>query len=363
MLDVVRGQLREVSMKTIVAMLAVCFALATPRGARADDGEEAKKQEALVLLKEGNKAAQEGDHALALEKFEQAYEKYASPNLLINIGTTLAHLGRHAEAADTYERFLADPKAEASKKAAVQSQLALLEQRIARIRVELSEPGARLTLDGGRSVGGGGVREIVRVDPGSHTLVATKEGFREASATVSVKAGQVEIVEMRLERIEKPREREPAPDAADAGLDSGAGDDAAVIEKAAPAARGGIGGVVRVAVDVGGPDAAAVVGGAYGIGNRLCLHLAAILGGNQGVYADGVLSLTTGRLRPTLTLGVPVFFIDGARPAVRAAGGIAWELTSSVELTLDLGVEYFLSIPDDYEKTLFVPSMGVQARL
>ena len=61
---------------------------------RADDASE---REGRALFDKGNQRIKEGDFAGALEAFQSAYAKYPNVKILLNIGTTLRHLGRNVE--------------------------------------------------------------------------------------------------------------------------------------------------------------------------------------------------------------------------------------------------------------------------
>ena len=48
----------------------------------------------------------DGDDAVALSRFQEAYRLAEQPGLLVNIGRVLARMGRHDEAIETLRRFL-----------------------------------------------------------------------------------------------------------------------------------------------------------------------------------------------------------------------------------------------------------------
>ena len=89
-------------MKRTTAALSIL--LLAPSAAFADDA--AGKEQARELLREGNALLSAGDFSSALEKFRAAYAKFASPKILINMGTALRSIGQEVEAAAVYERCL-----------------------------------------------------------------------------------------------------------------------------------------------------------------------------------------------------------------------------------------------------------------
>jgi tetratricopeptide (TPR) repeat protein len=64
---------------------------------------------AQALMIEGVKQLQAKSYEQALANFLEAYAKFPSPKILLNIGSTLRDMGRLADAANTYQRYLADP--------------------------------------------------------------------------------------------------------------------------------------------------------------------------------------------------------------------------------------------------------------
>jgi hypothetical protein len=64
-----------------------------------------------------------------------------------------------------------------------------------------------------------------------------------------------------------------------------------------------------------------------------------------------------------LLAGVPVLFADGARPAVQGGAGLRWLAADSIGVFALAGVAHFFSVPEHTEPTVFLPSLGVQARL
>src|SRR5688572_10917680 len=57
-------------------------------------------------FRRGVELYQRGDYRAALVEFEAVYATTPTPSLIYNLGRTLEHLGRHAEAATRYGEFL-----------------------------------------------------------------------------------------------------------------------------------------------------------------------------------------------------------------------------------------------------------------
>lgn len=158
---------------------------AAPEGPPGADAAAVAKAQAVALLREGNELAAEGDYGAALAKFQAAYAVYPSVKLLLNIGTSLRHAGRNAEAARTYERYLAAPDADPARFEELRRILDEIDQVVGWLRVEVRPVDARVRLDGALlELPPRGLR--LRVDPGQHTVAAERPGYRTVIRSVSV---------------------------------------------------------------------------------------------------------------------------------------------------------------------------------
>jgi hypothetical protein len=168
-----------------VAIAAAISAVTTGVAAQKGAPTWADKAAAQRLLREGNQAVGDGDYTTALAKFEAAKAKYPSPKLLVNIGTTLRLLGRYAEAAAAFEAYLADPAAEKGRVAEVQRALAEIDAVVGRLKIVVREPDAKVRLDG-KELAGWKSGDVVRVNPGEHSVVAERPGLPPAVRSLRV---------------------------------------------------------------------------------------------------------------------------------------------------------------------------------
>lgn len=179
-------------------------ALASSPGAVASAGAAAKpapkpadKAAAKKLLAQGNQLVGEGDYLGALEKFRAAYDKFPSPKILLNIGTTLRQLGRNVEAAEVYERYRKDPEHDAAREKDVDRVLAEIDAVVGHIVVTVDDPNATLRLDG-KQIEPFEKGESRRVEPGEHTLTAEKPGATTVVQSILVKPRQEHLVNLRF---------------------------------------------------------------------------------------------------------------------------------------------------------------------
>ena len=158
-----------------------------------------KKAEATRLLAEGNALSNEGNYVEALEKFQIAYDVYASPKLLLNIGTMLRQLGRNIEAAGVYERYLKDPGAEPQQIKLLTRTLDEIDSLVGHLRITVSPLDAAVSLDG-KPLDVPITGAEVRIEPGTHKVVAEKKGFPAAIVTVSLGRGEKRVASLNVER-------------------------------------------------------------------------------------------------------------------------------------------------------------------
>lgn len=103
--------------------------------------EPPEKAKARTLLKEGVRLLDAGQLAPALRKFEDAYAAFPSAKILINVGTAQNRLGRWADAANTYQRYLDSGADDAAQLPAVTAALAELDARLGRLAVKVRGAG------------------------------------------------------------------------------------------------------------------------------------------------------------------------------------------------------------------------------
>lgn len=339
----------------LVVALAVVAALSAP--AVADDPRD--KRAATVLLKKGVDLFNAGKHQEALELFQSAYETYKSPKILLNIGTSLAALGRKAEAADAYARYLDAGVADEARDAEVRGLLAELDAGLGRITVTVNQTGGTVSLDE-RVLGVYQAPLTVRATPGEHRVSITPAEGKPVATTVTVVAGQTHDVPLQVEVVAATTET-PAFDAAD---DASPAPDLGVSAQLEPPSYSAFTAVAFADVDYKLRGAAAFVGALYQVVPRVHLGGAALIGRTApGLYAGVTYELLDAVVKPSVSAGVPVFFSDGVRAAVRGSVGVSVSPTPRFDIALEVGVEHYVNPEDGFEQTFLVPALGVRARI
>ena len=144
--------------------------------AAAEKGDPKKK--AKEHFATGLKFYEDSDYALALIEFERAYSYVPDFRVLYNIGQVSIQLGRYARAAQALEQYLSGggSKIPSARVKAVQSDLAMLEGRTARLTVKCNVEGADILLDDAL-LGKTPMTESILVDAGEHRVVVQKSGY------------------------------------------------------------------------------------------------------------------------------------------------------------------------------------------
>jgi len=166
-------------------------------------GAQTARQQASALFTRANELYSRGEHAGALELLQQAQQLYPSHKIEVSIGYTLEKLGRLAEAAGWFERFLrsgADPALARTVRAKLRS----LRESLGMIAISCAAPGAEVVVDG-RAVGRTPLDHDVYVFPGPHHVTIRHRGERLLDATLALERGERTLAMAREPRASRAR--------------------------------------------------------------------------------------------------------------------------------------------------------------
>ncbi|HEY6037353.1 MAG TPA: hypothetical protein VIV58_23895, partial [Kofleriaceae bacterium] len=124
---------------------------------------------AQALMTEGVHRLQIQAYDQALANFLEAYNRFPSPKILLNIASTLNDMGRAADAANTYQRYLSDPATGAERVAEVKELLIKLDAQLTILTVHVTPHGSEVSIDAGPFVPVGSSLQT-RIRPGTHTI-------------------------------------------------------------------------------------------------------------------------------------------------------------------------------------------------
>jgi len=186
--------------------LVSALSLGVPSSASAADETEVDR--ARKLAQDAADSLDAGQFAEALERAKQAEELFHAPTHILLMGQALEGLGRLAEAAETYEKLVAEPlpaKGSAVFRKAQDEGANRLKAFVAKIpslllRVRGPKPNAATaTVDGQPFTGFESAR---RFDPGDHKVHVEAEGFIADDRVVSLPAkGGVVSIEIVLKPV------------------------------------------------------------------------------------------------------------------------------------------------------------------
>ncbi len=387
--------------KTLAATLAAIAAdptIPTP--------EPKSRRVAQALMTEGVKQVRASSYEQGLANFLEAYSKFPSPRILMNIASTLHDMSRFAEAANTYQRYLFDPIAQKERLAEVTKLLTKLDDALTILTIRVYPQDSQISIDGGPFIAVAHSLQT-RVRPGTHMVRVKKDagtgeitltGFEGENKEVIAAVPGARIEEVPIdpatiqhEWLQAGREftsPEPAGATAERHITSGYGGpvlaarmphfDDSDYERLVPhpIVEEGIssGALAIMRIDGKGRGVAAGLGIAVAR-DRFEAELMVLRSEETGAYVGGRYRLLTGQFRPYAALGIPMFVFDAvdlnaSMPTshfgigARIAGGLEIVVNGHVSIQADLGFEHFWRVSDtNFEANLFVPTIGVIGRL
>jgi hypothetical protein len=364
---------------------------------------------AQALMTEGLRQLRARAFDQALANFLEAYARFPSPRILLDIASTLHDMGRLADAANTYQRYLADPATSAERAVEVKDLLTKLDEQLTVLTVRVAPPGSEISIDGGPFIPVGSTL-VTRVRAGLH-LVRIRRGDRGDEVTFNGFEGENKEIAPTLPpevAAAAPRtapRAAPLPERIDGWLITGSQygtadatgrartvrshsdgrDLSAIVPRAEVVEHGDAiveddeidSGVISVLrIDGKGRGFAGGAGLAIARG-RLEFDAMVLRSDEIGGYLGARYRPLTGMFRPYIALGLPAFLFDHdeMQPdgttdttqrlavGVRIAGGLELRINSHVSIEGDLGYEHFFFVDDRFEADVFVPTLGVIGRL
>jgi hypothetical protein len=307
------------------------------------------------------------DYSGALAVFNDAYKKFSSAKILLNIGTTLKQLDRRADAANAYQHYLDSSDADPAKRSMVKAELVELDKTVGRVALVVTPGDAEVQVGNDWVVAG--KAKLVRVNPGTAVMRARRDGYQPLEQPVQVAAGAEVAATLALVAIPKPVAKQVIVTVHD-GL-------GVRVVPEGPRTRYGGFAMAHVSV-VPKLGSAWLVGGTADITTKLSADLAIMLGPGLvssgameypapppklGVYAGASYAFRTSQLRPRASAGIPIFFSDGARLSVRAAGGVEYVASRHLSMIVDVGLEEAINPQDDIRRIAVVPALAAIGRL
>lgn len=137
----------------------------------------------------------------ARASFKAAYDLSKNPRVLYNVGICEKELSHFAAALDTFKRELAEGKdLPAADRAEVQQNIEDLKKLVGQLTIEVSEKDADVYIDG-EKIDPARLAGPITVDLGTRQLRASKAGFSDAQATVSLNGGATQTAKLVLRQF------------------------------------------------------------------------------------------------------------------------------------------------------------------
>lgn len=134
----------------------------------------------------------------AIRAFERSYALRPSPVVLYNLGLALRGTGRIREAVSALERFAQRPAdgTTAAQLSAVQQEITRLRSSLATLELDVTPRAARAVIDAGEVLP---TRGSVQVDPGTHTVSLSLDGYRAETRLLNLARGRTASLVAQLE--------------------------------------------------------------------------------------------------------------------------------------------------------------------
>jgi tetratricopeptide (TPR) repeat protein len=175
--------------------LSILFALGLVRFAAADEARDA----AGAHYARGLELAKNGSYEAALQEFNAAYALSPQFSVLYNIGQAQIALEHPSQAIELLARYLSEGKERIpeARRQQVQALMASLTSRLARLSITTDRPSAHISVDG-RDVGATPLAEALRVDAGTHTVLAKVEGIPVLIRIVVLREAEHQTLDLEL---------------------------------------------------------------------------------------------------------------------------------------------------------------------
>lgn len=192
--------LRHSILISSIALGVAAGARSTPARAADAPAESPEVEQARKHFAQGLKLYKDGDFDAALVQFERAYSIKVNFKVLYNIAQCYFELHRYVEARDALSRYLKDGEGnvDAERKAAVESDLAELEHRIAHLKLSVNVNGATVYVDG-RRVGVTPLPAALDVNEGERSLSIETSDRGSKQRVVRLAGGEEQAVRVDFE--------------------------------------------------------------------------------------------------------------------------------------------------------------------
>jgi hypothetical protein len=160
---------------------------------------------ARVLADEAGDALDKKNYEVAADRFARADALVHAPTLLLGLARAQAGLHKFVEAQENYQRILREgvpagaPPAFAKALQDAQRELKTVTSKLAWVTVTVKEPATSVVTIDGTELPRAALDVKRAVNPGSHVLQATAEGYNSGTVNIDVAEGEAKAVALTLE--------------------------------------------------------------------------------------------------------------------------------------------------------------------
>jgi hypothetical protein len=162
---------------------------------------------ARALADEAGEALDQKSYEVAADKFGRADALVHAPTLLLGLARAEVGLHKFVEASESYQRILREgvapgaPPSFAKALQDAQREIKAITPKLAWLTVTLREPPTSSVTVDGVEIPKAAMDVKRAVNPGSHVLKATAEGYSPTTTTIEVKEGDAKAVTLALDPL------------------------------------------------------------------------------------------------------------------------------------------------------------------
>lgn len=153
---------------------------------------QTQQTEARALFERGMEHAASEQWVQALEAFEASVQRYDRPSTHLNIASVMLRLGRHIDARDNMRALLSREDLSADDRERADALLTRAVDGIRTVALRVEPADASVRVDGALVTGEGSERAL-ELDPGTHRLELSAQGYAPQTRELSVTVRDVEV--------------------------------------------------------------------------------------------------------------------------------------------------------------------------
>jgi hypothetical protein len=165
-------------------------------------GDSVSEAGADEWFRQGRDAFERSDFQTAAEAYRRAWEHSRSYDIAANLGQAELQLGQYRDAAEhlSYALRQLPPSIPAEIRAEMQGLLDEASRHVVTLQVTVEPAGSEVRIDG-QVVGRAPLDAQLYLDPGSHQVQASHDGYRAAASKAAGQAGEQQQLGLKLEPV------------------------------------------------------------------------------------------------------------------------------------------------------------------